>query len=46
VQRLFVGDLHLQGLVEDDYNDLSFGFAPNYSDKLDVLTLDSSALAL
>lgn len=46
VQRLFVGDLHLGGLVDDDYNEVSFGFAPNYSDKFDIITLDASALAL
>lgn len=46
VQSLFVGDLHFGGLQDNDYNDLSFSLAPNYSDKFDVITLDASALAL
>jgi hypothetical protein len=46
IQSLFVSDLHHGGLEADDYNDMSFGFAPGYSDKTDILTLDASALAL
>lgn len=46
IQRLFVSDKHHGNFDGPDYNELSFSFAPNYSDKLDVLTLDSSALAL
>ena len=46
IQRLFVSDKHHGGLEADDYNDLSFAFAPGYSDNLDILTLDESALSL
>ena len=46
IQKLFVSDKHHGGLEADDYNDLSFAFAPGYSDKLDILTLDQSALTL
>ena len=46
IQRLFVSDKHHGNFDGPDYNELSFSFAPNYSDKLDVLTLASSALAL
>lgn len=46
VQRLFVSDKHHGNFDGPDYNDLSFSFAPGYSDKLDVLTLDASALSL
>lgn len=46
VQRLFVSDKHHGNFEGPDYNDLSFSFAPGYSDKLDVLTLDASALSL
>ena len=46
IQSLFVSDLHHGGLEGNDYNDMSFGFAPGYSDKTDILTLDASALAL
>ena len=46
VQRLFVGDKLHGNFDGPDYNNLSFSFAPGYSDKLDVLVLDASALAL
>lgn len=46
IQRLFVSDKHHGNFDGPDYNELSFSFAPNYSDKLDVLTLDASALSL
>lgn len=46
IQKLFVGDKHHGNFDGPDYNDLQFAFAPGYSDKLDILTLDSSALAL
>lgn len=46
IQKLFVGDKHHGNFDGPDYNELSFAFAPGYSDKLDVLTLDQSALAL
>ena len=43
---LFVGDKLHGNFDGPDYNNLSFSFAPGYSDKLDVLVLDASALAL
>lgn len=46
IQRLFVSDKHHGNYDGPDYNDLSFSFVPGYSDTLDILTLDSSALAL
>lgn len=46
IQKLFVSDLKHGNLEGNDYNDLQFAFAPGYSDNLDVLTLDESALAL
>lgn len=46
IQRLFVGDKHHGNFDGPDYNELSFSFAPGYSDKLDVLVLDASALSL
>ena len=46
IQKLFIGDKHHGGLEGNDYNDLQFAFAPDYSDKLDILTLDESALSL
>ena len=46
VQKLFVSDKLHGNFDGPDYNNLSFSYAPGYSDKLDVLTLDSSALAL
>ena len=46
VQRLFVGDKLHGNFDGPDYNNMSFSFAPGYSDKLDVLVLDASALAL
>lgn len=46
IQRLFVGDKHHGNLDGPDYNDLQFAFTPGYSDNLDVLTLDASALLL
>lgn len=46
IQKLFVGDKHHGNWDGPDYNDLQFSFVPGYSDNLDVLTLDSSALAL
>lgn len=46
IQKLFVGDKHHGNFDGPDYNELSFAFAPGYSDQLDVLTLDASALAL
>lgn len=46
IQRLFVSDKHHGNFDGPDYNELSFAFAPGYSDKLDVLELDQSALSL
>jgi hypothetical protein len=46
IQTLFVSDLMPNGLDADDSNDLSFKFVPGYSDKVDFITLDASALAL
>ena len=46
IQKLFVGDKHHGNWDGPDYNELQFSFVPGYSDKLDVLTLDASALAL
>lgn len=38
IQSLFVGDLKLNGLETPDQNDLSFSFAPNYSDDVAIVT--------
>lgn len=38
IQSLFVGDLMLNGLETPDANLLTFGFRPNYSDDLAVVT--------
>lgn len=38
IQSLFVGDLLLNGLEDPDSNTLTFGFAPNYSDSVAVVT--------
>lgn len=46
IQKLFVSDKHHGNYDGPDYNDLSFSFVPGYSDTLDILTLDSSALVL
>lgn len=46
IQKLFVGDKHHGNFDGPDYNELSFAFAPGYSDKLDILVLDQSALSL
>lgn len=46
IQTLFISDLMPGGLDADDYNDMSFKFVPGYSDKVDFITLDASALAL
>jgi len=46
IQSLFVGDKHHGGFDAPDYNEMSFSFAPGYSDTLSVLTLDASALSL
>ncbi len=46
IQTLFVSDLMPGGLDADDSNDMSFKFVPGYSDKVDFITLDASALAL
>ena len=46
IQKLFVGDKHHGNWDGPDYNELQFSFVPGYSDKLDVLTLDASALSL
>ena len=46
IQTLFVSDLMPNGLDADDSNDMSFKFVPGYSDKVDFITLDASALAL
>ena len=46
VRRLFVGDKHHGNFDGPDYNELSFAFVPGYSDNLDILTLDASALSL
>jgi hypothetical protein len=37
IQSLFVSDLKLNGLETPDQNDLSFAFAPNYSDNLAIV---------
>lgn len=46
IQTLFVSDLLPGGLDADDSNDMSFKFVPGYSDKVDFITLDASALSL
>ena len=46
IQKLFVGDKHHGNWDGPDYNDIQFAFVPGYSDNLDVLTLDQSALSL
>ena len=46
IQTLYISDLMPGGLDADDYNDMSFKFVPGYSDKVDFITLDASALAL
>lgn len=46
IQNLFVSDLKHGGLEGDDYNDVTYSYVPGYSDTLDILTLDASALAL
>lgn len=46
IQKLFISDMKHGGLEGNDSNDVQFSFAPGYSDKLDVLTLDASALSL
>lgn len=46
VQKLFVSDKKHGNFDGPDYNDLSWAYAPGYSDNLDVLTLDASALTL
>ena len=46
IQKLFVGDKHHGGLEGNDYNDLQFAFVPGYSDNVDFITLDESALQL
>lgn len=46
IQTLFISDLMPGGLDADDYNDMSFKFVPGYSNKVDFITLDASALAL
>lgn len=46
IQKLFVGDKHHGNWDGPDYNELQFAFAPGYSDTLDVLVLDASALSL
>ena len=46
IRAFFVSDEHLGGLDANDYNDLSFKFVPNYSDKTAIITLNASALSL
>lgn len=46
IQKLYVSDKLHGNWDGPDYNNMSFSFVPGYSDKLDVLTLDASALAL
>lgn len=46
IQKLYVSDKLHGNFDGPDYNNMSFSFVPGYSDKLDVLVLDASALAL
>lgn len=46
IQRLFVSDKFHGNYDGPDYNNMTFSYVPGYSNKLDVLTLDASALAL
>ena len=46
IQKLYVSDKLHGNWDGPDYNNMSFSFVPGYSDKLDVLVLDASALAL
>ena len=45
IRKLFVGDLIHGGLENPDYNPISWGYVPGYSNKLSILTLaDGNAL--
>ena len=45
IRKLFVSDLIHGGLESPDYNTISWGYIPGYSDKLGILTLaDGNAL--
>lgn len=46
IQKFFVSDKKHGDFDGPDYNDMSFSYAPGYSDNLDVITLDQSALQL
>lgn len=46
IQKLFVSDKMHGNYDGPDFNNMSFSYVPGYSDKLDVLTLDASALTL
>ena len=46
IQKFFVSDKKHGDFDGPDYNDMSFSYAPGYSDSLDVITLDQSALQL
>lgn len=46
IQRLFISDKLHGNFDGPDYNNISFAYAPGYSDNLSVLTLDASALTL
>ncbi|MBQ5680563.1 MAG: hypothetical protein IIV20_03695, partial [Bacteroidaceae bacterium] len=46
IEGLYVGDKKHGDFDGPDYNDLQFSYIPGYSDDLDILTLDASALSL
>lgn len=46
IQKFYVSDKKHGDFDGPDYNDMSFSYAPGYSDSLDVITLDQSALQL
>ena len=46
IQKFYVSDKKHGDFDGPDYNDMSFSYAPGYSDNLDVITLDQSALQL
>lgn len=46
IRKLYVGDKLHGNLDAPDYNPISWSYVPGYSDKLDVITLNASALSL
>ena len=46
IEGLYVGDKKHGDFDGPDYNELQFSYIPGYSDDLDILTLDASALSL